>query len=75
MTDVKKFDYSKLRGRIREVCKTDSNFAALLGRSNNSLSAKLNHISDFTQSEIAKSVTILKLKNEDIPTYFFTRKV
>lgn len=69
------FDYRKLRGRIREICGTNAKFAALLGCSENTVSAKLNNLSDFDQSEIIKSIDILKLRARDIPTYFFTKLV
>lgn len=69
------FDYSKLRGRIREKCGTNSNFAAQLGCSDNTLSAKLNHLSEFDQTEIVKSLRILELSVKDIPAYFFTKAV
>lgn len=69
------FNYSKLKGRIKEKCGTCFNFAKQLGCSNNTLSAKINNASDFSQTEIIKSVDILDLKVEDISTYFFTLKV
>lgn len=69
------FDYNKLKGRIKEKCGTCFNFANQLGCSSNTLSAKINNGSDFSQTEIIKSVDILDLKREDIPAYFFTPKV
>lgn len=69
------FDYSKLKGRIKEKCGTCFNFAKSLGCSSNTLSAKINNASDFSQTEIIKSVDILELRKEDISTYFFTLKV
>ena len=69
------FDYRKLRGRIREKCGTNAKFATLLGCSENTLSAKLNHLSEFDQSEMIKSIDILELNVRDIPTYFFTKVV
>ena len=75
MANETTFDYNKLKGRIKEKCGTCSNFAKLLGCSNNTMSAKMNNISDFTQTEIIKSVDILDLKKVDIPTYFFTPAV
>lgn len=69
------FDYSKLKGKIKEKCGTCSNFAKSLGCSANTLSAKINNSSDFSQTEIIKSIDILKLKREDISIYFFTPKV
>ena len=69
------FDYSKLEGKIREVCKTQMRFAEMLGCSNNTMSSKINNGSDFTQNEIIKSAEILGLKKSDIPVYFFTEQV
>ena len=66
------FNYNKLRGKIREVCKTQGEFANAMGCSTTTLSGKLNCNVDFTQKEIAKAVQVLHLNVEDIPTYFFT---
>ncbi len=75
MEYITNFDYNKLKGRIKEKCGTNSKFAELLGCSNNTMSAKINHLSEFTQGEIVKSINILELKREDIPSYFFTSTV
>ena len=69
------FDYNKLRGRIREVFKTQSAFAKAIGMSTTSLSAKLNNLVEFSQNEIEKAVELLKIDKEDIPVYFFTLEV
>lgn len=69
------FDYSKLRGKIREVYKTQENFALAIGCSTATISGKLNCNVDFTQAEIAKAVSALNLRLEDIPSYFFTESV
>lgn len=69
------FDYSKLKGKIREVCGTYSVFAEKLGCSLNTLSAKLNNKNEFTQSDIFKSIRILHINLEDIPKYFFVLRV
>jgi len=74
MTEVK-FDYSKLRGKIREIFKTQSAFAEAMGISSTSLSAKLNNKIEFSQKEIDRAVDLLKIEKEDIPAYFFTPKV
>ena len=68
------FDYSKLRGRIREILGTQSMFAKLLGISEATLSKKLNNETDFTQSEMNKSCELLKFESSEIPAYFFTIK-
>lgn len=70
---VEVFNYNKLKGRIREVCGTNSEFAQQLGCSLNTLSAKLNHKNDFTQSDIIKSTRILQIDLDDISAYFFTQ--
>jgi len=69
------FDYNKLRGRIKEYCGTQATFAEEMGLSNTSLSNKLNNKIEFSQIEIEKALVILKLKKEDIPVYFFNKKV
>lgn len=69
---VKDFDYSKLKGRIREICGTNSEFAKKLGCSINTLSAKLNNKNEFTQGDIMKSADILYIESNEIPDYFFT---
>lgn len=69
------FDYNKLRGRIREVFKTQSAFAKAIGMSTTSLSAKLNNLVEFSQKEIDRAVKLLKISQEEIPIYFFTLEV
>ena len=69
------FDYSKLRGKSREVYKTQEAFANAMGCSTATISGKLNCNVDFSQEEIAKAVEVLHLSMEDIPTYFFTARV
>jgi hypothetical protein len=66
------FDYSKLRGKIREKFGVQAGFAEAMGKSCATISGKLNNDVDFTQSEIIKAVNVLGLKGDDIPTYFFT---
>jgi len=74
MTEVK-FDYSKLKGRIREIFDTQSAFAEAMGMSTTSLSAKLNNKIEFSQKEMDKASDLLKIKKEEIPVYFFTPEV
>lgn len=69
------FDYSKLKGKIREVFGTQENFATAMLLSQVSLSAKLNNKVPFTQSEINKACELLGIQLEFIPVYFFTEKV
>ncbi len=72
---VKKvFDYSKLRGKIKEVFGTQAKFAKAMGMSTVTLSAKLNGTVQFTAPEI-KACEVLGVSVEFIPLYFFTEKV
>lgn len=70
-----KWNYAKLRGRIREICGTQEKFAKLLGIGYVSLSKRLNNVLEFTQEEIFKSCEILKIPYSEIPVYFFTVEV
>lgn len=69
------FDYSKLKGKIRESFDTQESFAKALGISRTSLSFKLNNHVDFTQTEIKKSCELLGVKKQEISDYFFSSKV
>lgn len=68
-------NYSKLRGRIKEIYNTQNDFARALGIGKVSLSKRLNGKLDFTQSEISKSAELLKIPFESITEYFFDTKV
>ncbi|WP_338631498.1 DUF739 family protein [Clostridium baratii] len=70
-----RFDYSKLRGRIKEKCNTQDNFSSKIGIGRVSLSQRLNNRIDFSQEEIYTSCEVLNLDLEEIPEYFFTIKV
>lgn len=69
------FDYSKLRGKIREIFKTQDNFAEAMELSTTSLSAKLNNKVEWKPTEMNKACDLLKIDKEDIPVYFFTLEV
>lgn len=69
------FDYSKLRGRIREKMKSEAAFAEAMGLSSVSISAKLNSKVPWTDIEMMKACDILDIALEFIPLYFFTEKV
>ena len=70
---MEKYDYSKLRGKIREIFHTERAFSNALGLSKASLSAKLNGHVEFTQSEIIKAALILYIPKESIADYFFRK--
>lgn len=69
------YNYDKLKGRIKEIFDTQENFANAINISSASVSYKLNNKKNFTQNEIFNSIKVLKLKEENIQEYFFTRKV
>lgn len=69
------FNYSKLRGRIREVFGTQDRFAEAMGRSDTSISQKLNNKSEWTQKEINRAVEVLGIDDVDVSAYFFAQKV
>lgn len=67
-----KWNYNKLRGKIREVCGTQDVFAEKLGMGRVSLSQRLNNILEFSQQEIYKACEILGIPMCEITIYFFT---
>ncbi len=69
------YDYSKLKGKVREVFGTNEAYAAFLGISEASLYEKYKSESYFNQSQIEKSILRFNEKPEMIPAYFFTKKV
>ncbi len=65
------YNYSKLRGKIREIYGTQENFSEELGISSASLSAKLNNHVDFSQTEISAIVKLLEIPAAELSLYFF----
>ena len=61
----------KLRGKIREICDTEKDFAKMLNISSITISSKLNNKSDWSRKEIEKAIAVLSIKREEIPKYFF----
>lgn len=70
-----KFDYRKLKGRIKEMYGTQNEFAEAVGLSFVSISKKLNNLRQFKQSDIDKITEVLNIPKEEIPIYFFTLEV
>lgn len=69
------YEYSKLSGRIVEVCKTQAKFAEAMGLSERSISQKLNGKVGWRQEEIIKACRVLKISLSEIPKYFFAVEV
>ena len=72
---MKQYDYSKLKGKIRECFSTQSEFAQKLKISDTSLSYKLNNKTVFDQDEIQESIEIFNLTPKETMDYFFTLQV
>lgn len=70
-----KYDYSKLRGRIKEKLGNESKYAESLELSKPSVSAKLNSIVPFSLKEMDDTILLLEIPTEEIYEYFFTKKV
>ena len=73
--DYYEFDYSKLKGRIKEVLGTQEVYAEKIGLSRTSLSLRLSGKLEFTQQEIRKSCDALEFEPSEILAYFFTIEV
>lgn len=69
------FDYSKLKGLIKEKFGTQAAFAEALGVSNTTMSQRLNGVNEFTQSEIARACDILEIPAWYAYRYFFMKKI
>ena len=65
--------YAKLRGRIKEVFRTNEAFAKAMGLDSSTLSAKLNNNSPWKREEIEKACGLLEIPIEDVYLYFFTQ--
>lgn len=67
------FDYSKLRGQIREKYETQEEFAEEIGMNKATLSTKLNNKSEFSQYEIKKMCDKLNIPANEIHLFFFNK--
>lgn len=68
-------NYDKLKGKIKEMLGTQGRLAEKLGIDETTISNKLNNNTYFTQKEIIRISSILNIKIEEIPVYFFEEKV
>jgi len=69
------YDYSKLRGRIKEYFDTIDNFAEKMNLSPTAVINKLCNRSPFKQPEITLACILLEIPDEEMHIYFFTLKV
>lgn len=72
------FDFSFLRGRIRELYQTEKNFAKALkdniGMSSGTFSNKINGKTNFSDVEIFVICRLLNIPLEKVNLYFFKLK-
>lgn len=66
-----KYDYSRLRGLIREFCGTNENFAKAIGISDTSLYERLRCDVPFNQVEIHKACQLFKCSVAEADDIFF----
>ena len=69
------FDFSKLRGRIKEIYGTQTAFAIAMLMNEATLSNKLNNNVEFSPKEIIRACLLLSIELKDVNIYFFTLKV
>lgn len=71
-----KYNFDKLKGKIKEIFDTQNEFAIAMEMAPNTLSAKLNNLSEFTSNEISKAIKLLNIKSkEEAWNIFFTQQV
>lgn len=68
------FNYSKLLGRIVEICGTQAKFAEAMSLSERTVSLKLNNKISWRQNEIEQACKVLDIPYREIPAYFFAAK-
>lgn len=64
-------NFSKIKGRIVEIFGTQEKFSEAIGLSPQTVNAKLQGRSEFSQKDIYKWAVALQIKSEDIGSYFF----
>lgn len=69
------YDYSKLKGKIRELGMTQNEFANEIGITEQTLNLRFRNKRFFKQKEIEKTMLLFNEPLEKIQTYFFTKKV
>lgn len=71
---MRTYDYSKLNGRITEICGSQAEFARRMSMSQHSVSHKLNNRVSFRQDEIEEALAVLDIHRTEIADYFFRVK-
>ena len=72
---MRRYDYSKLRGRIKEKLGTEGEFSRRIGRTQNYVSKVFRNGTYFSQTDIADGAEVLEIPVDEIGLYFFTPEV
>lgn len=75
MADITAFDYSKLKGRAIEKCRTLGNFADAMHWTDVTQARKMHGRVPWTQNDIILACRVLDIETSEIPAYFFVLKV
>lgn len=67
-----KYEYRKLKGRIKEIFGTQAELARALNRSKNSVSGKLTGRVEFSQSDVEHWAKLLDIDRAEYGLYFYT---
>lgn len=68
------FDYSKLRGRIKELGFSESEIAKKINISKATISSRFNGNSEFSSKETDCLINLLQINDNEIKDYFFCKK-
>lgn len=72
--NTKSYDYSRLLGKIVEVCGSKRAFSEKMRLSQPTISKKTNGKVEWTQTEITEACEILGIKKNEIHSYFFSTR-
>lgn len=72
---MRRYDYSKLRGRIKEKLGTEREFSSKIGRTQNYVSKVFSNGTYFGQEDITNGAEVLDIPISEIGLYFFTPEV
>lgn len=62
---------NKIKGRMRELCLTQSDIAKRMGMSQTAINQKINNIRGLNLEEAEKLSDILNISDKDFRAYFF----
>lgn len=69
------YDYSRLKGKIKEKYNTQADFANALGMGISTLNLKLNNKAEWSQEEMTATLGLLGEEMNMVDSYFFTHQV